>query len=329
MSKGNRRRIALLTCLTTDLIFGDPPNRFHPVAWMGNLISQGKKWGTNPSPTQQLITGAGITLFGSALIGGLSRGMVKFLSALPPLLTGVAEGILLKSTLTFRGLYQAAGEVEKALSENNLPEARKLLSFHLVSRDTTRLQPSQAAAAAIESVAENSSDGLVAPLFYYLIGGLPAAFIYRYINTADAMLGYKDPLHFWLGKIPARADDLANLLPSRITGLIISLSSYLLGDQNLRALRVMNRDASRTDSPNAGYPMAAMAGAAGVKLEKVGQYQLGGEFRDPDHGDLLRARRIFTLTSMIAVGLCLVFGWGPKGKNRKDSSRGKNKPDKD
>lgn len=217
------------------------------------------------------------------------------------------EAALLKMTLSARGLTRAAGEVQSALEDNNLPEARRRLSWHLVSRDTSQLDASRVAAATIESVAENSSDGIVAPLFYYALGGLPAALAYRFVNTADAMLGYRDPDHEWLGKAPARLDDVANLLPSRIAAGLLMLAAPLAGADAWRAWRIFQRDKGRTASPNAGRPMSAMAGALNVELEKVGHYKLGAGLRPAVPADVGRSVRLVVLATGLGVGL-LVAG---------------------
>jgi adenosylcobinamide-phosphate synthase len=159
------------------------------------------------------------------------------------------------------------------------------------------------AAATVESVAENTSDGLVAPLLYYAWGGLPGALAYRFTNTADSMLGYRDATYEWLGKAPARLDDLANLLPARISAGLILLAAALLGQDAGRAWRIWQRDAGRTASPNAGHPMSAMAGALGVELVKVGHYRLGVGGRPPAPEDIRRALHIMRT----AVALCVAL----------------------
>jgi adenosylcobinamide-phosphate synthase len=220
------------------------------------------------------------------------------------LITYLLIALFLKLTISLRGLDRAARDVQSALEAENLPEARRLLSWHLVSRDTSQLDESKVSAAAIESVAENSSDGIVAPLFFFTLGGLPAAFAYRFINTADSMLGYHDEEREWLGKIPARLDDVLNFIPARLAGLFIVLSAPFCGASLSQAWKIMRRDSNQTASPNAGIPMSAMAGALGVELEKIGHYALGKGLRLPQSADLTRARRML----VVAVGFAaLVF----------------------
>jgi adenosylcobinamide-phosphate synthase len=158
----------------------------------------------------------------------------------------------------------------------------------LVSRDTAALDAPLLAAAAIESLAENASDSVVAPLLAYALAGLPGACAYRAVNTLDAMVGYRGRYEY-LGKVPARLDDLLNIAPARLTGLLIVAAAALCGADARQAWRAMWRDHATTDSPNAGYPMAAIAGALGVRLEKAGHYCLNAGGRAPTAEDVRRA----------------------------------------
>ena len=317
-----------LLALLLDLLFGDPPNRFHPTAWMGSLIRWLLRFRPRNNPPAEFIFGIFILLAGLVLSIGAGLALSFLASQLLPLFLMMilrnipsrseAEwtkhatliiywaGILLqafalKLTLSLRGLDRAAKEVQSALETNNLPEARRLLSWHLVSRDTSQLNESQVSAAAIESVAENASDGIIAPLFFYAIGGLPAALAYRFVNTADSMLGYRDAEREWLGKFPARLDDVLNFIPARLTGLFIALSAPFCGASLAQAWNIMRRDSRTTASPNAGVPMSAMAGALGVELEKVNHYALGKDLRTPVIADLARARRLLYFAVALAA----------------------------
>ena len=289
--------------LVLDGLFGDPPSHFHPTAWMGSLVRWLVRFRPRNNPLTEFTYGVLILLIGLFLIVGTGLTLTRITSYLPIWAEILLHAIMLKLTISLRGLYRAADEVQSALQAENLPEARRLLSWHLVSRDTTRLAASQVSAAAIQSVAENISDGIVAPLFFYALGGLPLAFAYRFVNTADSMLGYRDPEREWLGKVPARLDDLLNLIPARLTGLFIVLSAYVSGAHGRQAWNVMWRDALLTASPNAGVPMSAMAGALDVELEKVGHYILGKGLRTPQVMDLQRARHLL----LFMTGLLSLF----------------------
>lgn len=293
---------ALILALLLDLALGDPPNRYHPVAWMGTAIHVGQRAAPRRGRLAQFIYGALVVFGGAGAVAGLGRLAERLLLHLSAPWSWLVAALLLKTTFTFRGLAVAAEEVRAALLAGDLPAARRLLSWHLVSRATLDLGPSQVAAATIESVAENLSDGIVAPLLAYALGGLPGAFAYRFINTADAMLGYRDPDREWLGKAAARLDDLANLLPARITAGLLLLASALLGENVRSGWHHWRCDAGRTASPNAGQPMSVMAGVLGVELEKVGSYRLGAGLRRPTAEDISRAVRLAAAVTAIGTG---------------------------
>jgi adenosylcobinamide-phosphate synthase len=298
-----RRGQALALALLFDLLLGDPPNRYHPVAWMGTAIAAALRRAPERGPLDKFLFGALLVAGGAVTAAGLGYFLERACARLPGPWGWLAEAGVLKMTFSVRGLTRAAREVEAALEAGSLPEARRRLSWHLVSRDTNTLSASQVAAATVESVAENTSDGLVAPLLYYAWGGLPGALAYRFTNTADSMLGYRDAAHEWLGKAPARLDDLANLLPARISAGLIVLAAALLGEDAGRAWGIWRRDAGRTASPNAGHPMSAMAGALGVELEKVGHYRLGAGGRPPAPEDIRRALHVMRAAVALLVAL--------------------------
>jgi adenosylcobinamide-phosphate synthase len=300
-----RRAGILCLALLLDLAMGDPPNRWHPVAGMGAAIAAARRHAPRRGRLAQLSYGALLSVGGAGASAGLGRLLVRSVACLPAAWSWLAEAGLLKTTFSLRGLAAAAGEVGEALDASDLSEARRRVSWHLVSRDTTALDESQVAAAAIESAAENMSDGVLAPLLAYALGGLPAALAYRFVNTADAMLGYRDVAREWLGKAPARLDDLANLLPARVTAGLLVLAAALAGEDAGGAWQAWRRDAAKTASPNAGHPMSAMAGALGVELEKVGHYRLGAGGRSPAPGDIRRAVRLLWVATALAVGLLM------------------------
>ena len=290
--------------LLLDALFGDPPNRFHPVAWMGSTIAAVKRRASKRGNGWRFAYGAALDVTGMCVVAGIGCVLTHLLALLPAPLRWSGEAVVLKMVFSLRGLGAAAGQVEAALGANDLAEARRLVSWHLVSRDTSLLDASQVAAATVESVAENTSDGVIAPLFYYALGGLPAALAYRFCNTADSMLGYRDPEHEWLGKAPARVDDAANLIPARLTALLFVLAS-LRGADARRAWRVWRRDRRKTASPNAGHPMSAMAGALGVELEKVDCYCLGQGQRTATAADVGRAVRLMHVAVVLGAGLLI------------------------
>ena len=286
-----------------DLLVGELPSRYHPVAWMGAAIAAAEQRVPRQSAWTELAYGAVVALGGAGAVWAIARLLVTGAACLPYPFNRLLEAFLLKSTFSAKGLAVAAAEVEDALQSGDLPRARRLTAWHLVSRDTSALSATQVAAAAVESVAENTSDSIVAPLFFYAWGGLPAALAYRFLNTADAMLGYRDPRREWLGKVPARLDDALNWLPARLTALSVCLAALFTGDDATNAFRIWQRDADKTASPNAGHPMSAAAGALRVRLEKVGHYQLGDGQRLPVAQDIGRSVRLMYGTMAVASGV--------------------------
>lgn len=284
---------AVLLALLLDALLGDPPNRFHPTAWMGSLIRVLVRFRPYGSAAAEFFYGIFILFIGLSLTLGIGWILTLFAASLPFWAAVLLHALILKLTISLRGLDRAAGQVQSALQAADLPEARRLLAWHLVSRDTSQLDAPKLTAAAIESVAENASDGIIAPLFFYALGGLPLALAYRFVNTSDSLLGYRDTEREWLGKAPARLDDLLNLVPARLTGLFLLLAALVNSRADARlGWRTLRRDAHLTASPNAGIPMSAMAGALGVELEKVGHYVLGQGLRPPTVADLARARHL-------------------------------------
>ena len=292
----------LIGAIVMDLVIGEPPTRIHPVVWMGNLQrSLQRRTPAGRSPA--FLWGAFMALSGPLVFGAASWLVLGQLTGLAHFLLSV---YLLKSSFAVRELAAAGLRVRRALAMNDLSGARVALGS-LVSRDTSALTPSQIAAAAIESLAENCSDSIVAPLLFYAIGGVPAALAYRAINTLDAMIGYHGELE-WLGKAAARLDDVANLVPARLTALLLAVAAPLGRGSQLRGIATWARDRARTESPNAGHPMATMAGVLGVELEKAGAYRLGADFRAPVADDVARAVRVMAGAAVFAVALLLGAG---------------------
>jgi adenosylcobinamide-phosphate synthase len=292
--------IVLVGALAFDLLLGEPPSRLHPVVWVGRFHSALRRFAPR-APAAAFVFGLGMALAGPVLFGLGAWWLMSLLASAVAALRIAAGIYLLKSAFAVRGLASAALDVERALGRDDLPAARHALRS-LVSRDTSRLGSAALAGAAIESVAENASDSVVAPLFYFAIAGVPGALAYRAINTLDAMIGYRGETE-WLGKAAARLDDLANLAPARITALLLAMASRAGGGSAGRAMAIWMRDRRQTESPNAGGPMAAMAGALEVELVKVGAYQLGAGLRSPGARDVRRAVRIFATATGLAFAL--------------------------
>jgi adenosylcobinamide-phosphate synthase len=271
----------LLGALLWDRLLGEPPAGAHPVVWIGRVIGAGDRRFRRGSPAAELGQGLLLALLVPALFAGATAALLSALADWPWL--RLAAGIwLAKSTFAVRGLGEAGNAVRRALANDDLPSARTALGS-LCSRDASQLGPEAVAAGAVESLAENASDSLVAPLFWFALFGLPGAIAYRAINTADAMIGYHGRYEY-LGKAAARLDDLANWVPARITAGLLLAAGAVRGLPVARGWRILRRDGGRTESPNAGRPMAAMAGLLGVQLEKPEHYRLGdpGERLGPE-----------------------------------------------
>ena len=269
------------------------------MAWIGGALGAGRRRLAQGSPSRLLVSGALLTLAVTALAAGVGW-MVGEISARLGALGLLLEALGLKSMLSLRGLAEAARAVSRDLDRSDLTAARATVGRHLVSRPTAGLDESHVASATIESVAENLTDALVAPLLFYLALGLPGVVAYRVVNTADAMIGYREGALEHFGKVAARLDDLLNLIPARLAAAALVAAAAVTGADARRAFDVMWRDHSRTASPNAGWTMAAMAGALGIVLEKPGHYRLG-EGRLPGAGDIPLSVRVMTVAALLTA----------------------------
>jgi adenosylcobinamide-phosphate synthase len=240
-----------------------------------------------------------VTLGVTALAVAASMGLVMVAAQLG-WLGVVIEGLALKSMLSLRGLAGAALGVRDELERADLAAARAGVGRHLVSRPTGGLDAGQVASATIESVAENLTDAFVAPLLFFLCFGLPGAVAYRVLNTADAMIGYRDGALLYFGRTAARLDDAFNIVPARVGAALIVAAAMVAGADAGRALSTARRDHRRTASPNAGWTMSAMAGALGVRLTKPGAYTLG-DGPAPGQADIARAVRLLAVAAALAL----------------------------
>ncbi|MFI5446373.1 adenosylcobinamide-phosphate synthase CbiB [Polaromonas sp. UC242_47] len=314
---------ALWLALAIDWRWGEPAAAWHPVVWMGRYLGLcGQRLKAWP-PAAAFVGGALAWWAGAVVVGGLAGGLQWLvvdqwlrldLTALALSWAWLAWAglalllaIALKPMLAWRMLRSEVLAVEAAL-QTSLPDGRKRLTW-LVSRATASLSDSEVRESAIESLAENLNDSVVAPIFWFVLLGLPGAAVYRFANTADAMWGYRGEWE-WAGKCAARADDVLSWVPARLTAGLIWL---VAGDFRLAGLR---REAVQTPSPNSGWPMAAMALALGVALRKPGVYVLNPAGRAPQAVDTLQAiaiasKVILTLAAFALPATVLIaFGMG-------------------
>jgi len=266
-----------------DLVFGDPKNRYHPTAWIGMLIGTITTRMKNENYIVEKVGGIFIVLIpvciSVIILSGLNFSIdlisVESLSILISIISGV---VLFKMTIAIKGMERHALTVLDSIQKNDLTQARTNLSM-IVKRNTKNLDKNHILSGTLESLSENIVDGITGPMFYFAIFGLPGAFVYRIVNTVDSMVGYKTQMFKNLGWFGANCDNVLNYIPSRLTGLTIVLGSMLLGHDWKNCYEIFKRDGKKTDSPNAGYPMAAFAGALGTKFEKLEHYSLGsGEY---------------------------------------------------
>jgi adenosylcobinamide-phosphate synthase len=287
-----RRTLAL--ALALDLVVGEPPAQVHPVVWMGRVLDALERRAPNDVRARfwfGLLVGLGVPLVWAAAALAVGR-----------LAPWYVQAALLKPTFAGRALLEASAEVELALRERDGAAARTRLRA-LVSRPTGDLDEGLACSAAIESLAENFVDSWVAPLALYVVGGLPLAYAYRAANTADAMWGYRSVRYEHLGKGAARLDDALNLAPAWLGALLL----VALAASPCRAAQVWRADRGRTTSPNAGQPMAAMAGALDVRLEKSDHYVLHGRGRAPRPGDIQAARGLVRKAMLASALACVAL----------------------
>ncbi|MBI4512148.1 MAG: cobalamin biosynthesis protein CobD [Deltaproteobacteria bacterium] len=293
----------LALALLLDLLFGEPPNAIHPVAWMGRAVSLLLRMAPRRAPTCQFLFGASVTL---AITTGFATasGALLLVTARWPWVELVVATALLKPMFALRALGRAATQVRDGLASGQLQRARQDLRS-LCSRDASDLSEPELVAGAVESLAENTSDSVVAPFLYYALLGLPGIVFYRAANTLDAMIGYHGRYEY-LGKFAARLDDLLNLVPARLTALLLLIAGRLAGKDAIRGWRVLWRDRGKTESPNAGHPMAAMAGLLGVELEKRGHYRLGEPIEPLDIAAIDGAWRVVLVGASLAAALVAV-----------------------
>ena len=297
-----------LSAIAIDLRFGDPPNRYHPTAWIGGIIARLTILFKSSSPRRERIGGIFIILGTASLLLSLVSLMVFGLSMLPAalfLINGIILGILLKTTIAIRGMIYHALAVLDSLNNNNLDTARLNLSM-IVKRDTSSLDRDHVISGVLESTSENIVDGITGPLFYYGLFGLFGAFLYRIVNTADSMIGYRSKMFRNIGWFAAVSDTVLNYIPSRLTGLLIVVSSAILHYNWHESYSTMIRDGKKTSSVNAGYPMAALAGALSIQLEKINCYTLGSNSTPLNSSHVHAAISIIKLTSILFFSVITV-----------------------
>ncbi|MGH9991771.1 MAG: cobalamin biosynthesis protein [Nitrososphaera sp.] len=308
---------ALAGAIGIDWLIGEPPNRYHPVSWLGRVIGFLVPNLKAKSAASEKTRGA-VFAIGIVVATGLAAHFLAYASVLiaGALALVVVSAIILKITIAVRGMEMHARAITSCVEAGDLAGARRNLSM-IVRRRTDDLGEQHILSATIECISESTVDGITAPIFYYSILGPGGALAYRTINTLDSMVGYKDEYYKEIGWMSARLDTAANFLPARITAFLMVASAKLLGADWKNSLHILQRDHTKTFSPNAGYPMATMAGALRVRLEKIGHYALGDEQEPATLNKCRTAISIMKLTTLLfcivvcvpAVSLLYLAGW--------------------
>jgi adenosylcobinamide-phosphate synthase len=300
-----------------DILVGDPRWFSHPVAIIGRWTRfiEGK---IRAHTTRASEKKGGIILWFSIVIPTffITYGITEVSFSLGALCGMITTALLASLTLATRSLYEESRVVIDALTRGDMEAARKGLSM-IVGRDTANLDEGEILRAVIETVSENLSDGIVAPMFYLAVGGVPLAMTYKAVNTLDSMVGYKDAKYMDIGCFSAKMDDILNWIPARITGFIIVIASFILRLNWRDSWRIMRRDGRNHTSPNSGIPEAAVAGALGVQLGGKTSYfgkvtqkpTIGDKIKKTDKEDVKKTWVIMFTSSLLMAVLCTVILW--------------------
>lgn len=300
-----------------DYIFGDPVWLYHPVRIIGNGITAGERILRRLCGNKQekethsrmlVFAGAMLWIFIAALSFLIPAGLLFLARSIHPLLAFVIESFWCYQIVAARCLCKESGNVYEKLKKDDLSGARKAVSM-IVGRDTENLTKEGVIKAAVETVAENTSDGVTAPLIYMLIGGAPLGFLYKAVNTMDSMLGYKNDRYLYFGRIPARMDDIFNYIPARVTSLVMIAAAWVCGMDGRSAWKIWRRDGRKHASPNSAQTESVCAGALHIRLAGDAYYFgklhkkefIGDDIRPVEPDDIGRAGRLMYMTSFLIL----------------------------
>ncbi len=311
----------LLLAAALDALMGDPRSLPHPVRLIGRCIAWYDKfvWARCRSARGLLVAGIGLAVGLPACVFGLSAGLLSLAERLGGLLGSITTIWLAATTLAARDLWDHGRAVERPLLAGDLPAARQAVGM-IVGRDTAHLSDSEVARATVETIAESTADGIIAPLFYLAVGGVPLALAYKAINTLDSMVGHRDERYVDFGWASARLDDVVNWIPARVTAGLLILSAALTARRSYDVCRgwvVLLRDGGHHPSPNSGRPEATMAGLLGIRLGGTNFYDgvpeerplLNPEGRAAEPQDIVAALRLMVMASLLGVILAAGGRW--------------------
>lgn len=314
---------ALVTGFCIDLAAGDPHTLPHPVVWIGRLVAALEKFFRRLLPKTkggEIAAGACIWLVTAALSAGIPALILYFAQKCSVWLRFALESVMCWQILAAKSLADESMKVFSALKTGTLQDAQTAVSM-IVGRDTARLDADGVARAAVETVAENTSDGVVAPLVYLALGGAPLGFLYKAVNTMDSMLGYVEPPYKNVGLVPAKLDDVFNFLPARISALLMLLAGAILRLDVKNGLKIFKRDRYHHASPNSAQTESVCAGLLGLRLAGDAWYHgvlhkkayIGDANRPIEPADIPRACRLMRMTALLALILaaavkaCILF----------------------
>ena len=287
-----------------DLIFGDPQNVVHPVQVIGKIISAGEK--VLLRKKYKFLAGAVLNIFTVSITYTLMYLISK--SVKISVFFMIIEIYLMYTIFSINSLAREGNRVYRILKEGDIEKARKDLSY-LVSRDTEMMDEKMIIRSTMETISENTVDGIVAPMFYMFLGGMPLAMAYKAINTLDSMVGYKNEKYMDFGKFSAKVDDAANFIPARITGILIVFASMILGYDYKNSLKIFLRDRKNHSSPNSAHSEASVAGALGVQFggkvsyfgKEINKPTIGDKTKEFELEDIRKNIRIMYVTSFLSL----------------------------
>ena len=296
-----------------DLIFGDPQNVIHPVQVIGKIISTGEKILLRKK--YKFLAGAVLNIFTVSITYTLMYLISK--SVKISVFFMIIEIYLMYTIFSINSLAREGNRVYRILKEGDIEKARKDLSY-LVSRDTETMDEKMIIRSTMETISENTVDGIVAPMFYMFLGGMPLAMAYKAINTLDSMVGYKNEKYMEFGKFSAKVDDVANFIPARITGILIVLASMILGYNYKNSLKIFLRDRKNHSSPNSAHSEASVAGALGVQFggkvsyfgKEIDKPTIGDKTKEFELEDIRKNIRIMYVTSFLSLVMFSVISLG-------------------